>query len=110
AVLPIELAQFPTAAIFDRIQLLSREHSLTAYDAAYLDLAREAGLPLATIDEDLIRACKRANVPLGEPQPIPSSISQTPAAFLLPTGRSPAHNPRACASWDGPIPTTRRSR
>jgi predicted nucleic acid-binding protein len=31
-------------------------HRLTAYDAAYLDLAKRLGLPLATLDADLIRA------------------------------------------------------
>jgi predicted nucleic acid-binding protein len=33
---------------------------LTAYDAAYLDLALENGLALATLDETLFRAWKNA--------------------------------------------------
>jgi predicted nucleic acid-binding protein len=37
---------------------------LTAYDAAYLDLALDSGSPLATLDADLIRACKKARVEL----------------------------------------------
>jgi predicted nucleic acid-binding protein len=57
AALPVILEQFSSRLIFDRIQRLSREHGLTAYDAAYLDLALDRGLPLATLDEDLIRAC-----------------------------------------------------
>jgi predicted nucleic acid-binding protein len=64
AVLPIGLEQFPAGVVFDRIQQLSREHSLTAYDAAYLDLALDSGLPLATLDEDLVRACKKARARL----------------------------------------------
>lgn len=64
AVLPIGLEQFPAGVVFDRIQKLSREHGLTAYDAAYLDLALDSGLPLATLDEDLVRACKKARVRL----------------------------------------------
>jgi predicted nucleic acid-binding protein len=32
---------------------LAREYRLTAYDAAYLDLARRDGLSLATLDHDL---------------------------------------------------------
>lgn len=60
ATLPIVLEQFPAGVIVDRIQHLSREHGLTAYDAAYLDLALDSGLPLATLDEDLVRACKKA--------------------------------------------------
>lgn len=61
-VLPIALEQFPSDAVFGRIQALSRRYGLTAYDAAYLDLAMESELPLATLDVDLVRACKRAGV------------------------------------------------
>jgi predicted nucleic acid-binding protein len=64
ATLPVVLEQFPAAIVFDRIQHLSREHGLTAYDAAYLDLALDSGLPLATLDEDLVRACKKARARL----------------------------------------------
>src|SRR5688500_2699776 len=32
---------------------MAEQHRLTAYDAAYLDLAQRTGLPLATLDEDL---------------------------------------------------------
>jgi predicted nucleic acid-binding protein len=41
---------------------LARRHDLTVYDAAYLDLAMTRGLGLATIDADLITACRRENV------------------------------------------------
>lgn len=64
AKLPIVPEQFPAGVVFGRLQRLSREHGLTAYDAAYLDLALDSGLPLATLDEDLARACKRARVRL----------------------------------------------
>lgn len=64
ATLPIVLEQFPAGVVFDRVQHLSREHGLTAYDAAYLDLALDSGLPLATLDEDLVRACKKARARL----------------------------------------------
>jgi predicted nucleic acid-binding protein len=64
AVLPIVLEHFPATIVFDRMQRLSREHGLTAYDAAYLDLALDSGLPLATLDEDLVVACKKAHVRL----------------------------------------------
>lgn len=36
---------------------LSIKHSLTFYDAAYLELAIRNGLPLATLDDALLRAC-----------------------------------------------------
>ncbi len=64
AMLPIVLEQFPAGVVFDRIQRLGREHGLTAYDAAYLDLALDSGLPLATLDEDLRQACKKTRVRL----------------------------------------------
>lgn len=35
---------------------LARRHRLTAYDAAYLELARRGGWPLATLDNALVRA------------------------------------------------------
>jgi len=38
------------------------EFGLTAYDAAYLLLARDAGLPLATRDRALISAARKAGV------------------------------------------------
>ena len=38
------------------------EFELTAYDAAYLMLARTNGLPLATRDKALIRAARKAGV------------------------------------------------
>jgi predicted nucleic acid-binding protein len=62
--LPITLQEVPAEAVFDRIQALSRAHGLTTYDAAYLDLAQSNGLPLATLDVDLIRACSKTGVEL----------------------------------------------
>ena len=64
ATLPVRLEQFPAGVVFDRIQHLSREHGLTAYDAVYLDLALDSGLPIATLDEDLAGACKKARARL----------------------------------------------
>ncbi|HEU0048823.1 MAG TPA: type II toxin-antitoxin system VapC family toxin [Nitrososphaera sp.] len=63
-ILPIVLQQSPVITVFSRIQSLSHRHGLTAYDAAYLDLALDKGLPLATLDEDLMTACKDARVKL----------------------------------------------
>lgn len=45
-------------------RLLAREHDLSAYDAAYLELAQRAGLPLATMDHSLAAAARRSGVPL----------------------------------------------
>jgi len=64
ATVPVALVQFPAEAVFDRVNSISRDHGLTAYDAAYLDLARTHGVPLATLDQDLRRACTKAGVEL----------------------------------------------
>ncbi len=58
-VVPVEL----TTAMWSVLDA-ARAHDLGAYDAAYLDLARFRGLPLATLDARLRKACKRAGVPL----------------------------------------------
>lgn len=67
AALPVELKQFPAGMVFDRIQSLARKYGLTAHDAAYLDLALESGVPVASMDEDLVRACRRAGAELLRP-------------------------------------------
>ena len=44
------------------IHALATQYGLTAYDAAYLELAVRENLPLATNDHDLARAAERAGV------------------------------------------------
>lgn len=46
---------------------LARAHGLSAYDAAYLELAMRLGLPLATLDDQLKAAAKVVGVPLYKP-------------------------------------------
>jgi predicted nucleic acid-binding protein len=43
---------------------LARSHSLTSYDAAYLELALRRGLPLASRDQALQAAARAEGVPL----------------------------------------------
>ena len=43
---------------------LARAHNLTSYDASYLDLAIQLGLPLATLDARLKKAAKAIGVPI----------------------------------------------
>ena len=43
---------------------LARNHSLTVYDAAYLELARREAIPLATVDAALARAARKEKVEL----------------------------------------------
>jgi len=44
--------------------VLARQHRLSFYDAAYLELAQRESLTLATFDRDLIAAAKAERVPL----------------------------------------------
>ena len=44
--------------------LLARRYGLTSYDAAYLELAKRTGLPLATFDKDLLAAAAKEGVPV----------------------------------------------
>ena len=53
--------------IFGDIHRLAVEHGLSGYDAAYLELAIRQELPLATLDEDLQKACRSAGVELFHP-------------------------------------------
>lgn len=62
--LPVELESVSAQAIFEKVQELSRGFNLTAYDAAYLQLAQANRLPIATLDQDLIAACKQSGVGL----------------------------------------------
>mgnify|MGYP001495002411 FL=1 len=48
-------------ALSDTLQL-ARRYKLSAYDASYLELALRSGIPLATLDEDLQKAARKAGV------------------------------------------------
>lgn len=50
------------ARAFDDTLQLARRYHLSAYDAAYLELALRKRLPLATLDAGLRKAAKRAGV------------------------------------------------
>ena len=59
ASLPIEVAHAePGLESYASIIELCGEIRLSAYDASYLSLAMEMGIPLATLDADLIRAAR----------------------------------------------------
>lgn len=60
--LPIETDAGLTLDTLRRLVVLAKEYSLSAYDAAYLELAQRHRLRLATLDQPLIRAARRAGV------------------------------------------------
>lgn len=49
---------------FSTISELATRHSLSVYDAAYLELARRKSLPLGTRDEPLKAAAKKSGIKL----------------------------------------------
>jgi predicted nucleic acid-binding protein len=53
-------------AVFGEIMDLAAKHSLSSYDASYLELAGRLGLPLATLDGPLKRAAVAEGVVLIE--------------------------------------------
>ena len=52
----------PVADTLNNILPLAREHDLSAYDAAYLDVAVRHEIPLATLDGALKKACTLAGI------------------------------------------------
>lgn len=67
--LPIVIEHRPAVWLGQQILPLARAHRLTAYDAAYLELAIREGLPLATLDGDLRQAAAATGVALAECEP-----------------------------------------
>ncbi|MBF8258810.1 MAG: PilT protein domain protein [Actinobacteria bacterium] len=60
--LPIAVDDVSAARVWDGVLSLAREQQLSAYDAAYLELAMREGLPIATLDAALRKAAKRCGV------------------------------------------------
>lgn len=60
--LPIETDAETSARAWSATLLLARRHTLTVYDAAYLELALRRGLPLASKDHDLLAAAQSEGV------------------------------------------------
>ena len=52
---------------YDDVFALAGRYGLTVYDAAYLDLALREGLPLASLDNELIRAAAQTGVAVFRP-------------------------------------------
>lgn len=48
-------------ALSDTLQI-ARRYGLSAYDASYMELSLRSGTPLATLDQDLHRAARRAGI------------------------------------------------
>jgi predicted nucleic acid-binding protein len=60
--LKVEMEARSVADAVSNILPLGREYVLSAYDAAYLDVAIRHGVPLATLDSNLRKASTRAGI------------------------------------------------
>ena len=60
--LPIEIENPDRTRVFAAVRSLANQHQLTAYDAAYLELALRHKLPVASLDKALSRAAQAAGV------------------------------------------------
>ncbi len=60
--LPITVDTLTANQVFGHTISLARAYRLSSYDAAYMELSLREGLPLATLDKDLRKAAKRANI------------------------------------------------
>jgi predicted nucleic acid-binding protein len=62
--LPIDDDERPVRELFPAVLMLAREHGLTAYDAAYLELAAREGATLCSHDNALRTAASGIGLPL----------------------------------------------
>lgn len=65
--LPIELTQYPNLQTVRDVQAIARKHTLSAYDASYLELAQRENAPLITLDKKLKQAAVKADIALWTP-------------------------------------------
>jgi len=65
-VLPIRVDPTTKDVVREKVFPLAEQYNLTVYDAAYPELAMRQGLPLATLDDDLLKAAQAVGVPLIE--------------------------------------------
>ncbi len=62
--LPIRVQAAPSPSEIKTLIETAREYNITSYDAAYLELARREHLPMATLDDDLIRCAGASGISL----------------------------------------------
>jgi predicted nucleic acid-binding protein len=62
--LPIRIDTETALHAWSDVLPVARSHQLSAYDAAYLELAMRTGCPIATLDENIRRAAKPLGVDL----------------------------------------------
>jgi len=63
--LPI-VVEYEAPDMMKELLALARSNNLSSYDASYLDLAMRKGVSIATLDNKLIEAARRIDVPILE--------------------------------------------
>jgi len=64
AQLPISVETVEPDRAFSQVLSVARQHQLTEYDAAYVELALRKGLSFATLDDKLRQAARTAGIKL----------------------------------------------
>ena len=64
--MPLSMGDRTIEMAWSDASVLASRHHLTVYDASYLELSMRAGLPLATLDDELRRAARKERVPVLE--------------------------------------------
>ncbi|MEW5894948.1 MAG: type II toxin-antitoxin system VapC family toxin [Candidatus Omnitrophota bacterium] len=54
----------PTIGTAASVFQIAHKHNLTAYDAAYIELALRLSLPIASLDEDIIKVSQKLGIDL----------------------------------------------
>jgi predicted nucleic acid-binding protein len=62
--LPVSVETIAPDRAFSQVLSVARQHQLTEYDAAYVELALRKGLPFATLDDKLRQAARTAGIKL----------------------------------------------
>lgn len=60
--MPISIDEREPKATTERIIALGRAHALSAYDAAYLELALSSAVPIASLDDKLTSAARASGI------------------------------------------------
>lgn len=66
--LHIETDEDTGPGLLRRVRNIAQEERLSAYDAAYVELAERTSLPLLSIDDAVIRAALARGIPLASPE------------------------------------------
>ena len=65
--LPIYVDSLTAHQAFSQTLILSREYNISSYDASYLELAMRKGIPLSSLDKNLVKAANKAGVNIYKP-------------------------------------------